>query len=216
MPGRGLSITREEVISHNTWVHRIVRTGVTPLAKTPIHPNHLTTLRLVTGVGAAVLFALGDPAWRWEAIALLVVSLLFDRADGELARQTGRTSRFGHVYDLFADGASNAALFTGIGLGLPDSALGGWGAAIGIAAGIAVVGAEFLVMRAHDTGAQNTKDMGNFFGFDPDDGMFLVPVALAFGWDAPLVVVAAIGASIAVLILFMILLRGPKPPMSAA
>lgn len=201
---------REETISHNTWVHRIVRTGVRPLAKTGLQPNYLTTGRLVTGAAAAAAFAFGGAEWKVAGIVILFLSLLLDRADGELARQTGRTSRFGHLYDLFADGASNAMLFAGIGYGLPAEALGGYGLLAGLVAGAAVVLAELLVMQVHETGIKDTSDLGGFYGFDPDDGMFLVPVALALGWDAPLIAVAAIGASIATVVLLVLYLRGAK------
>ena len=40
-------------MSHNTWIHRGVRILVRPLAKTPVTPNQITTLRLLTGIGAA-------------------------------------------------------------------------------------------------------------------------------------------------------------------
>lgn len=163
----------------------------------------------MTGFAAAAAFASGDPAWHWTGIGLMVVSLFLDRADGELARQTGQMSRFGHLYDLVADGSANAAIFVGIGLGLPAAALNGWGLELGIIAGIAVVAAELLVMRLDATGQQKTSDMGGFWGFDADDAMFLVPVALAFGWNAPLILAAAIGASLAALVMLILLVRRP-------
>lgn len=42
-----------------THVHAVARRLVQPLLATPITPNHLTTLRLVTGIGAALAFATG-------------------------------------------------------------------------------------------------------------------------------------------------------------
>ena len=40
-------------MSHNTWIHRIVRVGVRPLVPTAVSPNHITRLRLILGVAAA-------------------------------------------------------------------------------------------------------------------------------------------------------------------
>jgi archaetidylinositol phosphate synthase len=80
------------IISHNTWVHRTVRVAVRPLANTPVTPNHLTTLRLMTGQAAAVAFATGIPVWQIVGAGVLVVSFFLDRADGELARLSGKMS----------------------------------------------------------------------------------------------------------------------------
>ncbi|MBB42853.1 MAG: hypothetical protein CMM44_03710 [Rhodospirillaceae bacterium] len=175
-----------------------------------MHPNFLTTLRFLTGMFSAFLFSIDNFYWRWEAILILTISLLLDRADGEFARQTGRTSKFGHKYDLVADGVSNAALFAGIGYGMPSNSLGGYAMEVGMAAGIAILGTEFLVMRAHDTGIKNTKDIGNFYGFDPDDGMFLVPVVLAFHWENALLIITVIGAIISLLVTLVMVVRGSK------
>jgi archaetidylinositol phosphate synthase len=70
------------IISHNTWVHRTARAAVRPLANTQVPPNHLTTLRLTTGLAAAVAFATGIPVWQIVGAGVLVVSFFLDRADG--------------------------------------------------------------------------------------------------------------------------------------
>lgn len=113
----------EAVISHNTWVHRLVWVGVRPLVKSPVTPSHLTTLRLVTGIGASGAFAAGAEDARMIGVAMMAVSLLLDRADGELARQAGKMSQAGPRYDLIAYGLSNGSVFIGIGIGLTISVL---------------------------------------------------------------------------------------------
>ena len=130
---------RNSAISHDTWIHRIVETGVRPLAKTGVTPNQLTGLRLATGLGAAAVYGIGDADWDYLASGLFVLSLILDRADGILARLTGKTSRFGHIYDLIADSASNALVFVGIGFGLRLENLGGWAIPLGVIAGAAVL-----------------------------------------------------------------------------
>jgi len=51
-------------MSHNTWIHRVVRVSlVKPLINIPVTPNHLTTARLLTGIAAAALVAKGEPRW---------------------------------------------------------------------------------------------------------------------------------------------------------
>src|SRR5580692_11090868 len=42
-----------------TWTHLIARAVVTPLIGTGVRPNHITTLRLLTGLGACLAVSLG-------------------------------------------------------------------------------------------------------------------------------------------------------------
>lgn len=151
----------------------------------PVTPNHLTTLRLVTGFGSAAAFATGLPDWQFIGAAVLVLSLFLDRADGALARVSGKMSRGGHLYDLVADGASNAAVF----------------------AGIVVATAELMVMRLDSAGVHSSAELGGRWGIDPDDGMFVVPIAMFFWWAKPLLVLAARGGSVAVIVFVILWLR---------
>ena len=107
-------------MSHDTLVHRLVRPVVRAIAPTRITPNHLTTARLITGLAAALGFAQGGWVWPDLAAGVMLVSLLLDRADGELARQTGRTSRKGYRYDLICDCVATAAGFIGLGVGVRE------------------------------------------------------------------------------------------------
>jgi phosphatidylglycerophosphate synthase len=190
---------QEATISHNTWIHRVVRVGVRPLATTRVTPNHLTTARLVAGLAAAAAFAVGTPPWTLAACGIFVVSVLLDRADGELARLSGRTSRFGHIYDFISDGFSNTAVFVGIGFGLGDTALGGWAPALGLVAGASAALIEVLVVLLDAMGRSSAR-LGGFHGFDPDDAILIVPLALALGYGVPLIVAAAIGAPVALMV----------------
>jgi archaetidylinositol phosphate synthase len=69
-------------MSHNPWTHRIVPPIVRPLIGTGVTPNHLTTLRLLTGVATALRMARGDRFWSDLASAVFLLSFLLDRADG--------------------------------------------------------------------------------------------------------------------------------------
>lgn len=178
-------------------MHRAVRGAVRPLINSPVTPNHLTTARLVTGLAAAGAFAL-DPGfqgqapefWNQVGAGLFLLSLLLDRADGELARQSGKTSDWGHRYDLITDTTCNALVFVGIGIGLRGGVLGGWAVAMGLAAGIGVAAILWLVMSAgpEPAGAPPADNR-----FDPDDGMVAVPLVMALGGALPLLVAAAVG-----------------------
>lgn len=183
-------------MSHDTWIHKIARATVSrPLARTRVQPNHLTTLRLVGGIAAAACFAIGSSGWWGAGAAAFVVSMLLDRADGDLARLTGRTSPFGHRYDLISDAASNALAFAGIGIGLRESALlGGWAVPLGLLAGLAVATVLWAVMRLEEGQGARAGELRGVAGFDPDDAMLAVPAAVLLGWTEGLLIAAAIGA----------------------
>ena len=181
-------------MSHNTLLHRVVRLGVEPLVGTAVTPNHLTTLRLITGLGAAAAFAVGSDEWRAWGGAIFVFSLLLDRADGELARLGGITSAWGHKYDLFADSLCNALAFVGLGIGLRDGAFGAWATAMGLAAGAAVAAILLLVVRLEALEGERAGELGDVAGFDPDDGMLFVPLLVWLGWADVMIAAAAVGA----------------------
>ncbi len=189
-------------ISHNTWIHRIVEVGVRPLAKTPVTPNQLTTLRLMGGIGAAACFSVGQEFWAIAGSVLFVLSLCLDRADGILARLTGKTTPWGHTYDLIADSASNSLAFVGIGIGLRGGELGLWSIPLGLVAGLAISAVLWLVMRAEDQAGDRAAELESTAGFDPDDAMLAVPAAVLLGWAQPLIIAAAIGATFFALFFF--------------
>ena len=181
-------------MSHDTWIHRVVRVGVRPLAGTPVTPNHLTTLRLVTGLAAAAAFAVGDPAWHAWGGAMFVFSVLLDRADGELARLGGASSAWGHKYDLVADALCNALVFPAIGLGLRDGSFGLWAAVMGAVAGVAIAVILTLTLRLESLEGERAAELQGRAGFDPDDAVLLVPVFIWLGWAEGLIVAAFVGA----------------------
>lgn len=192
-------------MSHNTWIHKVARaTIVRPLANTSVTPNQLTTVRLIAGVGAAMAVAHGSIEWANFGAVLFILSMLLDRADGDLARMTGRTSPGGHTYDLFADAFCNALIFIGLGIGLRFSEFGLWSILMGVIAGGAVATILMLVIRIENLQGARAAEIGGIFGFDPDDAMLLIPIAILLGWSEGLLVAAAIGApAFAVLFLFL-------------
>lgn len=157
-------------------------------------PNQITWLRLATGVVATGLVAIGSSPWMWVGCALFVLSVLLDRADGELARLTGRYSDFGHKLDLISDTLVNALIFLGAGLAARDGLLGFWAVPMGALAGAAVAAILVIVMRMEDLKGARAGELRGPAGFDPDDAILVVPLMIALGWTEPLVVVAALGA----------------------
>ena len=184
-------------------MHKFVRIGVKPLAKTAITPNQITTLRLISGLGAALLFSIGQEGYTIVGSGIFILSLLLDRADGILARLTGKTSKFGHKYDLIADTISNAMSFVGIGAGLRHGQLDDLAIILGFVAGLSVATVFFLVIRIEALQGDRSAEIKSTAGFDPDDGMLIVPVALLLGFGNELIISAAIGAPIFGIFFFM-------------
>ena len=194
-------------MSHNTWIHSLARTVVKPLVVSPVSPNHLTTVRLVTGLGAAGALGLGQFPWPDVGAALFIFSMLMDRADGELARLSGKTSPNGHKYDLIADSVCNALIFVGLGMSLRDSLFGHWAILMGIVAGLAVAAVFLMVIRLEENQGPGAGELRSYARFDPDDAMLVVPIAIWCGWSAPLLVSAVIGAPIFAIIFYGIYRR---------
>ena len=75
---------------------RIIDAMVRGLASVGIAPNILTTIGVTINMGCAVLFALGE--FFWAGIVLIVANL-FDMLDGNVARLTGRVTKYGSFLD---------------------------------------------------------------------------------------------------------------------
>src|SRR6202034_345710 len=125
------------------WDARLARRLVTPLKHSWVTPNHLTTVRLAVGLGAAWAFTYGTYVWSTLAALLLILSNFLDHTDGELARISGKSSRVGHLYDLSSDALVTILLFCCIGIGVAATAartmpFGAAPALMGTVAGAAV------------------------------------------------------------------------------
>ena len=179
-----------------TYVHAAARWFIKPLVKTSVTPNHITTVRLITAVLAAGAFAMGKPFWNFYGGLIFILSAFIDRADGELARVSGRTSPEGHAYDLLCDALANTLAFIGIGIGLRHGPLGSWTILLGLIAGAAIGGIFWLIAKIETAKKDGTPVFASKAGFDPDDGLFLLgPIAWAGAKAlAPLLIAAAIGA----------------------
>ncbi len=178
---------------------RIARILVRPLAGTPIAPNHITAISLLLALAAAALFALGDPAAANWGAGLFVLARFLDHFDGELARLTGKTSRLGYYFDYVAGGASYAALFAGIGVGLSGGALGGWALLLGAAGAASALTGLFLNLdldRQLKLAGGDAVGYPGFAGFELEDGIYLIAPVTWLGWLDPFFVAAGIGAAI--------------------
>lgn len=69
-----------------------------------LHPNHLTTASLMTGLFAAyVIYHASSPAHTTFAAALVSLSYLLDCMDGNHARMYDKVTIFGDWYDHLSD-----------------------------------------------------------------------------------------------------------------
>lgn len=183
-------------MSHNTIIHRIVRPAVRLAAPSGVTPNQLTTLRLASGLAAAACFAVGTPGWMAAGGLVFLLSMLLDRADGELARQTGRMSVAGYRYDLAADGIASVATFAGLGLGLAAAhAPAPW---LGLLAG-AGIGVLFLELNVFGLASVRGAELAAGVTVDPDDAMIFVPILVWCGLAWPMVIAAAVITPLAAL-----------------
>lgn len=184
-----------------SWTHLIARVLVKPLLGTWVRPNHLTTLRLLTGLIACVLFAFGTKtAMAWGG-GIWLLSAFLDRADGELARIGDMMSPGGHRYDYYSDTVINAGFFLSIGFGLRHSWLGYWSIALGLISGISMflisLFSEWLELRS----PPGTRTYSGKWGFDPDDVLYLMAPLAWLGWLSAVLVGASIGATAMMIII---------------
>lgn len=179
----------------SSWTHKMARVCIRPLVNTPVTPNHITGVRLVTGIAACACFTVGDRSWDILGGWLWLFSAFLDRADGELARLTGKSTPWGHRFDMICDTAVTSLFFLGAGIGLRESWLGDWAILLGVAGALGVFAAELLA-EAIDTIGQDTgeKAYPGIWGFDFDDVLYLFAPVMWLGWQMPFVVGAAIGA----------------------
>ena len=176
------------------WDVRLARFLARPLRHTPLTPNALTTLGLVTSLTAAWLMASGGPRRAALGGGLFMLAVLVDHMDGEFARLTGQTSRFGHYYDHVAAGLGYVSLFVGLGLGLRSGWLGPWApVAGGLAAGS--IAAIFLIrVFLEETAGRAMVAQGNWRGFEPEDVLYFVGPVAWLGLRTPFLLAAAFGA----------------------
>lgn len=90
---------------------RIINRMVRGLANNHVNPNLLTVIGVLINVACGLLFGLGHFFW---AGLVLIVANLFDMLDGNVARLTGRVTRFGGFLDSSLDRLSDMVVFLGI------------------------------------------------------------------------------------------------------
>ena len=120
-------------VSGEHWAGRLYVRRISPYAtwlllRTPLTPNGVTWLMLLSGVCAAAVLTLPGILPALAAVLLIQLQILFDCADGELARWRQRYSPAGVYVDRLGHYLTESALPIALGVradGGFDS-LGGW------------------------------------------------------------------------------------------
>jgi archaetidylinositol phosphate synthase len=160
----------------SSWTHKLARIMVRPLVNTPITPNHLTAVRLLVGLASCWYFSLGTRTGDITGGWIWLLSAFLDRADGELARISGKTSAWGHTFDYYADEICNALFFLAIGIGFAQKggALADWSIAMGAWTGAGLLICGFCSEQLERLSPPGQKAYSGIWGFDFDDMLYLL------------------------------------------
>ncbi len=199
---------------NDTWTHALARLAVRPLLGTRVTPNHLTTLRLLTGLASCLCLALGPlslhGALFWGGL-LWILSAFLDRADGELARIGDMMSPGGHRYDTLVDDGVNCLFFLAIGIGLRHAHLLGhdlglWTVGFGALSSVLLLLCNRM-SEIYETRAPGPRIWSGAWGFHPDDALYLLGPAAWFGLLLPILLAAMLGTAVMALLTAIKLLR---------
>ncbi len=168
-------------------------------------------LTLFIALTGAALLATGEPASATWGAGLFVLARFLDHFDGELARQSGKTSTLGYYLDYIVGSISYAALFFCMGWGFKDSNLGYWAIILGSGGAAAAIISMFTNLGIDkQTGGDETGDAvgyPGFAGFELEDGIYLLWPVTWLGFLYPFFIAAGIGATIYCLYTCVTLIR---------
>lgn len=182
------------VANDKPWDARLAARLVAPLRDSWVTPNHLTTLRMLFGIFACAGFAHGGYLWTNIGAVCFATSNFLDHTDGELARITGKSSRFGHIYDLVADALVNFMLFLGIGIGLRHGVLGSGAIALGLLSGIAVATIFHLRHEIELMVGKSAARQPHVGAVEAEDILYALPLVALAGHLHYFMLLAAVGA----------------------
>lgn len=185
-----------QVIDWFTFNRKIASKVSAVLVKTPLTPNHVTTLSMCAGLWAGYFFSTGRRSGLLLGAAFLQLSFILDNCDGDIARAKNLQSRFGMWYDFSADLVVDFALWSGlalgaVSLGVPGAAVRGWwllamsGSAINFSR---VTGERMAAIRAAASPSAKVPPPANqpwwqtilyVLGQDGDPTIFVYVMALA-------------------------------------
>lgn len=96
-------------------VKRVYLSGMAPVVRSLVRlgvtPNTLTTIGALVILASAVAYGMGRIQWGG---VLLLLSGMVDTLDGQVARSSAQTTKFGAFYDSTLDRVGDGATFIGI------------------------------------------------------------------------------------------------------
>ncbi len=176
------------------WDARLAARLVAPLRDSWVTPNHLTSLRMLFGIFACIGLSTGDYLLSNIGALCFATSNFLDHTDGELARITGKTSRFGHIYDLVADALVNFMLFVGIGIGLSYGKFGSWALLLGLLSGIAVAAIFHMRHEIELIVGKSGARQPHLGAVEAEDVLYLLPLVTLTADLRYFLLLAAVGA----------------------
>jgi archaetidylinositol phosphate synthase len=157
-----------------------------------VRPNHLTLLRLIIGIAACALLAVGSwTAAAWSGI-LWIITCVLDRADGELARLGDLRSESGKVLDYYSDMILDSLWFLGAGLGLRHGSLGSIAVPLGLLTSGSILLCIWYAEMFERISGPGVKAWSGVQRFHPDDALFLLAPLTWMGWLTPVLLASSI------------------------
>jgi phosphatidylglycerophosphate synthase len=153
MPGRPLVL---DELPDRVLSRPLAALLVRLLAPTPITANQVTLLSALWGIGAGVALGLGEGV---ACAALIAAMLVFDCADGQLARLRGGGGVWGRVVDGLGDYATGIALHVGLIAVLLAREGSAAAAAWGIGSGVGMAWCSYLMDKAKRRYRGDTDDL---------------------------------------------------------
>ena len=117
---------------------------------------------------------------HWAA-GLFVIAVFLDHTDGELARQSGKTSTFGKYFDSSVNCTNYTMMFISIGYGLSSGPLGQWALILGLAAGLSNPIILFMRLSTERRHGSESVEHPSYAGIEIEDIIYLIGPITWFG-----------------------------------
>ena len=153
---------------------RLARACISPIAGTALHPNIVTGISLTLGIASGLSFAAGGPGIQHIAALMFMLAVFVDHMDGELARQSGKGSKFGALFDSVTGTASYGTLFLGMGIGEWRGDAADWGLGRAAAAALFILINMRLQFKTEIRSGVAPDPYPRIGPFEVEDGIYLI------------------------------------------
>tara|TARA_R110000868_G_scaffold10900_8_gene52749 strand:- start:885 stop:1550 length:666 start_codon:yes stop_codon:yes gene_type:complete len=195
-PGSGGTEIAPAIAPTIAYDQRLAKAVVRRIKGLPVTPNALTALGMLIGIASGFLYAEGTRGAMIAGSLLFMVAVWMDHVDGEFARATGKTSKFGHYFDHVGAMTSYCSMFVGAGFGLRDTWAGEYSVLCGIVAGISIALIFSIRLWQETVYGGETTVMTVRGGFEVEDTLYVAGPITWFGFMPPFILAAGIGTPI--------------------